>query len=87
MQKILEKYKLTSLLPKLSRAGVDEEILWELDDNMLDEAGLTMIEKAKYRRAKLKHSERSTGKIEIMFPPSLPRIIIILFTYVLLNYE
>ena len=74
LQKVLGKYNLTSLLPKLSKAGVDEDILWELDDNMLDEAGLTMIEKAKYRKTKQKHSEKSTGKIEIMLPPFLPRI-------------
>ena len=47
-----------SLYSKFVEAGVDEETLWELDDEFLDDAQMTAIQKLKYRRAK-----------ERLFPP------------------
>ena len=60
---MLAKHGLISLYSKFVEAGVDEEILWELDDEFLKEAGLTAVQKLRYRRAK----ERlyGTGKIDI----------------------
>ena len=63
---MLQKHGLVSLYSKFVEAGVDEEILWELDDEFLNEAGLTAVQKLKYRRAK----ERlyGAGRIDLSLP-------------------
>ena len=49
---LLNKHGLKSLYSKFTKAGVDQQILWDLDDELLDEVRLTGIEKLKYMNAK-----------------------------------
>ena len=49
---MLKKHGLRSLYSKFVEAGVDKETLWELDDEFLDDAQMTAIQKSKYRNAK-----------------------------------
>ena len=65
LQNVLREHKLLCLFPKFYKAGVDKEILWELDDTMLDEASLTTIEKTKYGKAKIKYQQVHTGKFRL----------------------
>ena len=62
-KRLLAKHGLISLYSKFVEAGVDEEILWDLDDEFLQEAGLTAVQKLRYRRAR----ERlyGTGRIDM----------------------
>ena len=66
---MLQKHGLVSLYSKFVEAGVDEEILWELDDEFLNEAGLTAVQKLRYRRAKeslsLEDLLYSPGRIDL----------------------
>ena len=55
-----------SLYSKFVEAGVDEETLWELDDEFLDDAQMTAIQKLKYRRAKERLFE--PGRINLYLP-------------------
>ena len=43
-----------SLYSKFVKAGVDEETLWELDGEFLDDAQLTAMQKLRYRKAREK---------------------------------
>ena len=69
---MLQKHGLVSLYSKFVEAGVDEEILWELDDEFLNEAGLTAVQKLRYRRAKeslsLEDLLYSPGRIDLSIP-------------------
>ena len=51
---MLQKHGLVSLYSKFVESGVDEETLWELDDEFLDDAQLTAIQKLRYRKTKEK---------------------------------
>ena len=45
---------MTLLYPKLAKAGVTANVIWDLDDEMLDQAKLSKIEKLQYNKAKEK---------------------------------
>ena len=51
-KRLLQKHGLVSLYSKFVESGVDEETLWELDDEFLKDAQLTAIQKLRYRKAK-----------------------------------
>ena len=53
-KRLLKEHGLISLYSKFVEAGVDEETLWELDDEFLDDAQLTAIQKLRYRKTKEK---------------------------------
>ena len=61
-KRLLQSCGLISLHSKFAKAGVDKDVLWDLDDDLLDEAKLTGIEKLKYKKAKEKLSEASSSK-------------------------
>ena len=48
----LTEFNIQSLFEKFSKKVVTVEILWDLDDEMLQDIGLTSIEKLKYNKAK-----------------------------------
>ena len=63
---MLKEHGLISLYSKFVEAGVDEKTLWELDDEFLDDAQLTAIQKLRYRKAR----ERifGPGRIDLSLP-------------------
>lgn len=48
---ILEEFDLACLAEKFAKGGVTTNILWELDEEILDEIELTKLEKLKYKKA------------------------------------
>ena len=54
----LTEFKVQSLFEKFNENGVTVEILWDLDGKMLQDIGLTSIEKLKYSKAKEKREEK-----------------------------
>ena len=63
---VLQTNGLMSLYSKFVSAGVDNEILWDLDDKHLNEARLTEIEKLKYWKAKEKETKTLPGEISYL---------------------
>ena len=59
---LLDKHGLKSLYSKFAKAGVDQQILWDLDDELLDEARLRGIEKLRYMNAKQNFLEPTTSR-------------------------
>ena len=53
----LKQVNLDVLYDKFHLAGVTSEIVWDLDDDILQEIGLTKLEQLKYRKAKEKFKE------------------------------
>ena len=51
MINILEEFDLACLAEKFAKGGVTTNILWELDEEILDEIELTKLEKLKYKKA------------------------------------
>ena len=54
LYKVLNDHELLSLYPKFAKANVKADIVWNLNNEMLDEAGLSKIEKLQYRRTQAK---------------------------------
>jgi len=54
----LIEFNVQSLFEKFNENGVTVEILWHLDNEMLQDIGLTSIEKLKYSKAKEKREEK-----------------------------
>ena len=50
----LKRVNLEFLYDKFHAAGINYDIVWNLDDEMLQEAGLTKIEHLRYHNAKAK---------------------------------
>ena len=48
----LADFNIQSLYEKLSKQEVTIDILWDLDKELLDDIGLTPVEKLKYKKAK-----------------------------------
>ena len=64
--KLLEEYDISSLFEKFSQAGVTSKVLWDLNDDMLAETGLTKIETLSFLKAKKIYNEKNAkipGKI------------------------
>ena len=59
----LTDFKIQSLYEKLYEKGVTIDILWELNDELLKEIGLTQLESLKYTKAKEKWELKETGKL------------------------
>ena len=54
LKQILEEFSLQLLYPKFLKAGVDKNFIWDLEDEILDKAQLTTLEKMKYINARLR---------------------------------
>ena len=63
LNRLLNENGLSHLQTKFVSAGVDADNVWDLDDVMLDEAGLTTAEKSLYREAKPKLDRTITSGI------------------------
>ena len=50
----LKASKLDLLYEKFHSAGITSDIIWELDDDILYECGLTKIENLRYKKAAVK---------------------------------
>ena len=61
----LTEFNIQSLFEKFSKKVVTVEILWDLDDEMLQDIGLTSIEKLKYNKAK-ENREKKMKRIMTM---------------------
>ena len=59
----LKDFNIQSLYEKLYEKGVTIDILWELNDELLKEIGLTQLESLKYTKAKEKWELKETGKL------------------------
>ena len=51
---VLKSYEISHLFDKFCEANITHDVIWDLDDDMLDEAKLTKIEKLQYQKAKAK---------------------------------
>ena len=49
---VLTYSKIPQLYPKMIAASVTADILWDLDDNLLNDCALSGVEKLRYDRAK-----------------------------------
>ena len=53
----LKQVNLDVLYDKFHFAAVTSDIVWDLDDDILQEIGLTKLEQLKYRKAKAKFKQ------------------------------
>ena len=53
----LKVFKLEILYEKFHGAGITSDIIWELDDDILNDCELTKIEKLRYQKAAAKFKE------------------------------
>ena len=65
LQDELTEFNIQSLFEKFNKKAVTVEILWDLDDKMLQDIGLTSIEKLKYNKAK-ENREKKIKRIMTM---------------------
>ena len=61
---VLEEFDLACLAEKFAKGGVTTRILWELDEEMLDEIELTKLEKLNYKKASEERKNRSQNHEE-----------------------
>ena len=49
---LLKKFHLNSLYDKLHSSGVTTEIIWDLEEDTIDEIGMNKVERQRYKKAK-----------------------------------
>ena len=64
LKRLLQEFDITALFDKFCDGNVTTSVLWELDEEILDDIGLSKLEKLKYRKAK-EEWKKKTQKEEV----------------------
>ena len=56
--KILDEYEIGSLYTKFCEGGVTPKVLWDLNDEILEDIGLTKLEKLSYLKGKKSYNDQ-----------------------------
>ena len=69
----LTEFNIQSLYDKFYKKEVTVDIVWDLNDQLLEDIGLTPLEKLKYTKAKEKYNIKQRGKCSDSFKDTKDR--------------